>query len=153
MRQALRGLALACAIATQGCAKRNTVPLGGSWEVVWVSSPFPEAGGHHPFLWRHSKAVHVLVEGDTYAPKYVPDDCVLYFSLDSGHLGAACGDRQPLILNPEADSLPEVHQQGFFDRDPLPINDHEQIPIREILRRARLQPPLTTSWKMPMRSR
>jgi hypothetical protein len=75
------------------CARKETISIGGSWEIVWVSSPFPEAGGQHPFLWRHSKKTHVLVEGDTYTYKYIPDDCVLYVSLDSGHLGAACGDR------------------------------------------------------------
>ncbi len=144
---------LVLALLSPSCTQKDTVPIGGAWELVWVTSPIPEAGGHHPFLWRHSRHVHVLVEGDTYAPKYVPDDCVLYVSLDSDHIGAACGDREPLVLNPDGDVFLEAHQQGYFDRDPLPVSDHEQIPISEILRRARLQPPLTNAWKMPMRSR
>jgi len=133
------------------CARKETISIGGSWEIVWISSPFPEAGGHHPFLWRHSKRTHVLVEGDTYTYKYIPDDCVLYVSLDSGHLGAACGDRQPLILDSNANHFRESSQQGYFDRDPLPINEHEQLPLVEILRRARSQPPLTDNWQMPLR--
>src|SRR4051794_36089959 len=58
---------LVVAASLCGCGSRGSTAIGGGWEIVTETSGIPEAGGHHPFLHRHSETVNVRVDTDVYS--------------------------------------------------------------------------------------
>ena len=130
------------ALLMAACVSRESTPVSANWSVVTERSMIPEAGGYHPFLWRESPRVHVLVDIDTYSVKDLGDDCVTWYGLDSRGLFVACGDHEPLLLQRN----PETHGGIKISGDTLQLGGF-QTSVRAAKEAARKRDPLTSQWQ------
>ena len=141
---ALAAALLVCAFVACG-PTRDFESIDKNWQIMWERSSIPEAGGVHPYLWRNSEKVRVIVDRDTYEYKAVGDDCVVWIGLDSDGLYIACGDRQPLLMMPA-----EYARDLTVEGDTVSIYENKELyfegSLREWKQRAEQQPPIKNSW-------
>jgi hypothetical protein len=127
---------------------RTFESIDKNWQIMVERSSIPEAGGYHPYLWRNSEHVHVIVDRDTYEYKVVGDDCVVWLGLDSDGLYIACGDHQPLLMTPAGrfGYAGDLTVAG----DTVSIYEDKELyfegSLREWKHRAEQQPPIKNSW-------
>jgi hypothetical protein len=116
--------------------------------MVTETSGIPEAGGHHPFLHRHSETVNVRVDTDVYSYRFLPPDTVLWIGMDNRALWIATGDHEPLLLQGGLNGSEQVPAGDPIDLGPL--GKHQ---LADLARLAAKQPLLTSAWKPPARVR
>jgi hypothetical protein len=124
------------------CVRRQSEKVTAGWVVVTEISQIPEAGGYHPFLWRKSSHVHVMVDTNTYSVTDLGDDCVAWYGLDSRGMFAACGDHEPLLLQRGPDMQTGIKLSG----DQLSLGSF-MTSVRATKDAARRQPMLSTKWQ------
>jgi len=139
------GIALMVFLSTCG-PTREFERIDENWQIMWEHSPISEAGNLHPFLWRKSLMVQVIVDRDTYEYKAVGDDCVVWIGLDSRGLYIACGDRQPILMSPA-----QFACNLKIDGDTVTISEFQKPYFAGSLvdwkARSLKQPRLTNSWQ------
>jgi hypothetical protein len=123
------------------CVSRESTRIADGWYVVTERSMIPEAGGYHPFLWRKSLRVQVMVDTDTYSVTDLGDDCVAWYGLDSRGLFIACGDRQPLLLQRD----PSMATKITVSDEVLHLGTF-QTSVSVAKNEARKQKVLTSAW-------
>ena len=123
------------------CVTRQSEKVAPGWFIVTERSQIPEAGGYHPFLWRKSSRVNVMVDTDTYSVTDLGDECVTWYGLDSRGMFAACGDHEPLRLQTDPDMQTEIKVAG----DQLSLGPFATS-VRATKDAARRRPMLTSSW-------
>jgi ankyrin repeat protein len=136
--------AVFAALLAVGCMQRRTEAVGGSWVTVWLTSPFPEAVTSFPHLHRSGVFWTTLVAEFAWHTEYLGDDCVLFTtgSQRKKELFAGCGDLEPLAVAPTFKST--------YPDPPLPqhreLAPGFEVSLKEIKRRASLQPPRKGDW-------
>lgn len=123
------------------CISRESKNISRDWYVVTERSMIPEAGGYHPFLWRKSVRVRVMVDTDTYSVTDLGEDCVAWYGLDSRGLFVACGDHEPLLLQRNPQMQTDIRVSG----DTLRFDQFETS-VTAAKQAARKQKPLTSAW-------